>query len=391
MDAVSYILSKRYTDTEVTRIVNRETDTDAMSRQAAIDANGVDKINLKTRLDDDYNRFNVIFVQGKNLYNKAVATDGELVNGTTGNYFAHATHSRSEFIPVTVGESYVFNVECNYAFYTSGQVYISGANSLIAGTPIVAPETAAFILFSVDTATAGIKDACQLEVGIAPTSYSSYGEKIDSGKIELPEDNPFSTMKWNVLGDSITAYNFYQLYVKEELRIGTVRTYGYPGSNIREGAFSFLERYPAMDDDADIITVLGGTNDWGNNVLIENEADTHDATTLKGAIRTLIEGLLTKYPGKHILWATPTHRDNGTHPTGFNANGDSMKDYWYAIKDVCAEYSIPVIDLFAESGINKFNLDLYSDDRLHPNEAGYHRIADLFVAAFRKTILQYVT
>jgi hypothetical protein len=56
VDVKSYKLSKNYTNQEVTRIVNRETDTDAMSRQAAVDAHGVDKVNLKTRLDDDYNK-----------------------------------------------------------------------------------------------------------------------------------------------------------------------------------------------------------------------------------------------------------------------------------------------------------------------------------------------
>jgi acyl-CoA thioesterase-1 len=55
MDIKSYKLSKNYTDDEVTRIVNRETDSDAMSRQAAVNTSGVDKLNLKARIDDDYN------------------------------------------------------------------------------------------------------------------------------------------------------------------------------------------------------------------------------------------------------------------------------------------------------------------------------------------------
>lgn len=52
----SYLQAKKYADQEVTRIVNRETDTDAMSRQAAVDSDGVDKINLKQRLDDDHTK-----------------------------------------------------------------------------------------------------------------------------------------------------------------------------------------------------------------------------------------------------------------------------------------------------------------------------------------------
>ncbi|MBO0961438.1 right-handed parallel beta-helix repeat-containing protein [Neobacillus sp. MM2021_6] len=43
------------TQTQLNAVVNRETDSDAMSAQAAVDANGVNKGNLKQRLDDDYN------------------------------------------------------------------------------------------------------------------------------------------------------------------------------------------------------------------------------------------------------------------------------------------------------------------------------------------------
>jgi len=37
-------------------VVNRETDSDAMSRQAAVNTQGFDKGNLKERLDEDYNQ-----------------------------------------------------------------------------------------------------------------------------------------------------------------------------------------------------------------------------------------------------------------------------------------------------------------------------------------------
>lgn len=45
------------TRTELDAVIGEATDSDAMSRQAAVDAKGEDKKNLKKRLDDDYNEF----------------------------------------------------------------------------------------------------------------------------------------------------------------------------------------------------------------------------------------------------------------------------------------------------------------------------------------------
>lgn len=335
-----------------------------------------------------------ILVPGKNLYDKTKATDKMIVNitATTGNQFAHATHSVSDWIVVDAGQSYVFNVPCNYGFYNASKAYIvgSGSNSLIEETPVLAPTGALYLRFSIDTAMAGIKDACQVEKNTVVTTYSPFGSKITRSYIEPPDIiNPYADLKWNVLGDSLTAYARYQLFVKNKLKIGTVRTYGFPGSNIRSGTYSFVERYPTMDNDADIITVLGGTNDWGNNTIIDNPANKYDATTIIGAIRTIIEGMIIKYPGKYIIWGTPTHRDNESHPTGVNANGDSMSDVANAIKKVCRDYSIPCIDFYSEVGINKFNMNTNGSlmpDRIHPADAGYKRMAALYIDMFKKII-----
>ncbi|MDF2854228.1 MAG: hypothetical protein K0Q87_79 [Neobacillus sp.] len=66
MDVKSYGLSKKYTDKEVTKIINESTPLDAMARQAATDSKGVDKVNLKQRLDDDYNEVSSALAQRVN-------------------------------------------------------------------------------------------------------------------------------------------------------------------------------------------------------------------------------------------------------------------------------------------------------------------------------------
>jgi hypothetical protein len=57
------------TQTQLNAVVNRETDSDAMSAQAAVDAHGVNKVNLKQRLDDDYNEVTSALAQKANESN----------------------------------------------------------------------------------------------------------------------------------------------------------------------------------------------------------------------------------------------------------------------------------------------------------------------------------
>ena len=60
------------------------------------------------------------------------------------------------------------------------------------------------------------------------------------------------------------------------------------------------------------------------------------------------------------------------------ATGKTLAQYVSAIKEVAAYYAIPVLDLYATSGIVPYveeNRALYAPDGLHPNEAGHERIA----------------
>ncbi|MNN90606.1 hypothetical protein D3C81_2085820 [compost metagenome] len=47
------------------------------------------------------------------------------------------------------------------------------------------------------------------------------------------------------------------------------------------------------------------------------------------------------------------------------------------VKAIGRRYAIPVLDLYAESGITKLTLDHFTSDRLHPNQAGHERIASI--------------
>ena len=218
--------------------------------------------------------------------------------------------------------------------------------------------------------------------------------EIENIKNEVNEiknnSNKYKNKKANFLGDSITqgvgTTKTYVDIIKDKLELSVARNYGVSGTTITTNSHipnSFNERYSSMDDDADIIFVLGGTNDYGCNynnmdLVPLGENGTTDETTFYGALRSLIRGLFVKYTDKTIIFITPPQRVYTKLMDKTNTKEYKLLDYVNAIKDVCCEYSIPVIDLYS-NGIKKPVGDiktLYFDDDIHPNDKGHEIIAE---------------
>ena len=91
-------------------------------------------------------------------------------------------------------------------------------------------------------------------------------------------------LKINFLGDSITQgvgasceQTIYHSVLKKEADLAVTRNYGISGTRfaLQKGTTtrpkddyvdinSFCERFEQMDDDADVVVVFGGTNDYGH-------------------------------------------------------------------------------------------------------------------------------
>lgn len=66
-----------------------------------------------------------------------------------------------------------------------------------------------------------------------------------------------------------------------------------------------------------------------------------------------------------------------------NHLGLTQVAYVKAMLEVCDRYSVPVIDLYAQSGISPFlpeHRELYMPDGLHYSPAGYERLAQRIAA-----------
>lgn len=196
--------------------------------------------------------------------------------------------------------------------------------------------------------------------------------------------------KINLLGDSITQgagascnENCY-VSVLGQLTGAQVRNYGIGGTRIaRQQTPSdntifdqdFCLRAQTMDPDADVIVIFGGTNDYGHGDAPMGVISDTTPDTFYGALHTLYRTLITRYPTAQFLVLTPTHRLNECDP---DSNGLPLKAYVDVIREMAEIYSLPVLDLFANSGIQPsipVMQTTYMPDGLHPNDAGHARLA----------------
>jgi len=99
--------------------------------------------------------------------------------------------------------------------------------------------------------------------------------------------------------------------------------------------------------------------------------------TFCGACHELMSKLITKYPDATIVIMTPLHRETEDIPS--TGNSRPLSDYVEMIRKTAEFYSLPVIDLWAISGIQP-KVDVikkkYCPDGLHPNDAGHIKMAE---------------
>lgn len=196
----------------------------------------------------------------------------------------------------------------------------------------------------------------------------------------------------NFLGDSITEgagasceAARYTSRLKEIAGLAEIRNYGIGGTRIakqktvnneRYDLNDFCGRFAAMDDNADVIVVFGGSNDYGHGDADFGDFSTdRTSDTFCGALHVLMSGLIEKYPDKPIVVLTPLHRANDFLP---NSHGKTLKDYVDKIREAAEYYSLPVLDLYATAGIQpclEAHRKMYCPDGLHPNDAGNEIIA----------------
>ena len=205
--------------------------------------------------------------------------------------------------------------------------------------------------------------------------------------------------KINFLGDSITQgvgtadeQSIFLNVMRDECGLAAARNYGISGTRIArqyvENDYctepAFCDRYQSMDDDADVIVVFGGTNDHGHGQAPLGTFDDRTEETYYGAWHVLLRGLIEKYPEAVIVVMTPLHKCMEDVPS--MGNGKPLKVYCDILKEVCEYYAVPVLVLYAPSGIQPevpVLRETYMPDGIHPNNAGNRLIASRLTGFLR--------
>lgn len=204
--------------------------------------------------------------------------------------------------------------------------------------------------------------------------------------------------KINFLGDSITegvgASDVSKCYVSllyEACALGEARNYGIGGTRIaRQSELNdtpydcdFNMRVDKMDEDADVVLVFGGTNDFGHGQARLGAISDREVFTFYGALHTLISALKERFKNAKIAFVAPIRRHNGESMQGAwkpeGVEQRPLSEYVRAIKEVCGLYEIPVLDLYTEPtslrGDDSEWCREFMPDGLHPNDKGYALLA----------------
>lgn len=194
--------------------------------------------------------------------------------------------------------------------------------------------------------------------------------------------------KYSSMGDSIT-YGFvdkpYGQIVSEEMGL-VYNNMGVSGSHMvyenDEQIISIFANRANIPTDVDIISVMGGTNDYGHNKMI-GDGESKSFYDLYGAIKVFIEWVQENRPKAKLFFITPLCRE-GMYDE--NELGYQLQDYVNVIKDVCENYSVPVLDLYSAGTINPnipAHKSLYANDGLHINQLGHEVVAKKVVEFMR--------
>lgn len=150
------------------------------------------------------------------------------------------------------------------------------------------------------------------------------------------------------------------------------------------------EQCSADKEPYDIYIIWCSTNDiWGNPIgtscdyTAEDNFDENKLLTQCGGLNYCFRTIQQHAPEAHILLFASLKSFNDSY--GYSRTGNThydpprrMCDYTDA-QTACAErFSVPVLNLWSESGINEYNYKELCPDGIHPTAEAYKRMCPLF-------------
>jgi lysophospholipase L1-like esterase len=269
-------------------------------------------------------------------------------------------------------------------------------DSIVRKELFTSPHNARYIRFNVktehlDTQCMGYGDLILTDEEITKSSADVYLDYL-----RVKSKSEWFGKKFVSLGTSITwqdghpyasgeIANGYQSVIKEKLGFGSYLNKGASGramANTLNGTEGISKIGQTVDYTGyDLVLIEAGTNDFKLNVPLGSIGSIKDTvynpSSFYGAYRSLLKHIFENYPDIQVVLLTPIQRSNSGYDTeSTNVVGHKLIDYVSAIKAIGEMYSVPVCDLYANSGINALTLSRYTMDGLHPNDRGYVRMGE---------------
>lgn len=183
---------------------------------------------------------------------------------------------------------------------------------------------------------------------------------------------------WCSLGTSISWYNDhagasfekgYQTRVMDQVVFSKLVNRGLNASCVSSA--------PGAVAPADFYTIEHGINDWGNRVKPE---------VFEANYRKTLAAIRAVNPQAKIVLCTPRkgYGFGGYLPARCDQqqpNGYFLKDYVDVVNRIAKEEGLPVADFYGTCGEQDELADLSIDVALHPNDAGYQKMANALTKA----------
>lgn len=162
----------------------------------------------------------------------------------------------------------------------------------------------------------------------------------------------------------------------------TIRTKDYVTMDFRD----IVDELDRLDlTSVQTVVISYGMNDYTTGSPIGGENSTEDPYTMEGAMRTGIKYLQRSYPQIRIIFISPTYcwfintlgTTNETCETN-DYGGGYLEEYVEAQRRVAGECGVEFVDLYhAYYPHEEYdNWSLYTNDGIHPSEAGRQKIAE---------------
>ena len=330
----------------------------------------------------------------KNLFDEGAITLDSYLPG--GNLSGNSNGWKvSDFIEVNQDTDYVLSQQYSTYKFNSNYCWFYDENksviSNITNNPFTTPSNCKYIRFSIQNEVTYM----QLEEGTEIGYYIPYGYEEDYRDLLK---SPLLGKKYCPIGDSITASGWgYELARQTGM---VINNYNAIGGTTVSGAYDGTTnmcgttRIQATPADTEIITLMGGSNDWsqqsqGNGIPLGTMSDIKigedrvlDKITFTGCYKLMLNRLYRQCPNAQIFILEQTYRY--LEDTDRTIPLDAFRK---RTLEIAYEYGYPVIHMKQKCGFNEMNYQDYYIDVIHPNgTTGRKRIIEVVKSGILSTI-----